>query len=120
MYDLMLTMNPNPTGYPAFQQHPNPMLSAPAGYPVPSQSPNSHQVPFYANAGAYSQIKAPQGHPTQQQPQQHPFGPVQLQTTGPAGAMMPVGIPQQVSGKSRSELFPRPIIFPGGVAALSL
>ncbi|KAL1859922.1 hypothetical protein Plec18170_001869 [Paecilomyces lecythidis] len=92
-------MNPNPTGYPAFQQHPNPMLSAPAGYPVPSQSPNSHQVPFYANAGAYSQIKAPQGHPMQQQPQQHPFGPVQLQqTTGPAGAMMPVGIPQQVSG----------------------
>ncbi|KAJ9202699.1 hypothetical protein DTO027B6_9021 [Paecilomyces variotii] len=91
-------MNPNPTGYPAFQQHPNPMLSAPAGYPVPSQSPNSHQVPFYANPAAYSQIKAPQGHPMQQQPQQHPFGAVQLQTTGPAGAMMPAGIPQQISG----------------------
>ncbi|KAJ9276823.1 hypothetical protein C8Q69DRAFT_520904 [Paecilomyces variotii] len=93
-------MNPNPTGYPAFQQHPNPMLSAPAGYPVPSQSPNSHQVPFYANPAAYSQIKAPQGHPMQQQPQQHPFGAVQLQTTGPAGAMMPAGIPQQISGRN--------------------
>jgi hypothetical protein len=102
LIDLMLTMNPNPTGYPAFQQHPNPMLSAAAGYPVPSQNPNSHQVAFYANSAAFSQVKAPQGHPMQQQPQQHPFGVVQLQTTGPAGAMIPAGISQQVSGKSSS------------------
>lgn len=100
-------MNPNPTGYPAFQQPANPMFSSPAGYPaVPTQSPHNPQVPFYPTAPIppYAQAKTPQGHhpmqQQQQQQQQHAFGAVPLQAGAPAGAMMPSGIPQQPSGKS--------------------
>lgn len=98
-------MNPNPTGYPAFQQPANPMFSSAAAYaPVPTQSPQNPQVPFYPNApfAPYPQAKAPQGHVMQQQPQQHAFGAVPLQTAAPA--MMPSGVPQQ--GKSSLSLSP--------------
>jgi len=98
-----VTMNPNPTGYPAFQQPANPMFSSAAAYaPVPTQSPQNPQVPFYPNApfAPYPQAKAPQGHVMQQQPQQHAFGAVPLQTAAPA--MMPSGVPQQ--GKSSLSL----------------
>jgi hypothetical protein len=67
--DGMMTMNPNPTGYPALQQHANPMLSSPAGYPVTSQG-IIHGT-FHLNP--YPQATTPHVyHPVHhQQPQQH-------------------------------------------------
>lgn len=85
-------MNPNPTGYPTtMQQHANPMLAAAAGYPVQSASPSNQQFPYYANApmAAYPQ----QTRPGTMQP--HSFNPMQIQTSGPGGAM----IPNNMAGK---------------------
>lgn len=82
-------MNSNPTGYPTtMQQHANPMLAAAAGYPVQSGSPSNQQFPFYANPMAgYPQVQPPQARPGPMQ--QHSFNPMQIQTSGPGGAMMP-------------------------------
>lgn len=99
-------MNPNPTGYPALQQHGNPMLSSPAAYPVQASSPgNQQQLAFYPNPmSSYPQPRTPQGphHPLQQhQPQsQHSFNPMPVQSSGPGAAMMPASMPQQHPGKS--------------------
>ncbi|EED21122.1 conserved hypothetical protein [Talaromyces stipitatus ATCC 10500] len=79
-------MNPNPTGYPTtMQQHANPMLAAAAGYPIQSPSPGNQQFPFYAAANPMA------AYPPQIQQarmQQHSFNPMQIQTSGPGGAMM--------------------------------
>ncbi|OKL61106.1 hypothetical protein UA08_03327 [Talaromyces atroroseus] len=87
-------MNSNPTGYPTtMQQHANPMLAAAAGYPIQSGSPGNQQFPFYANPMAAYPPQVPQARPgamqQQQQQQQHSFNPMQIQTSGPGGPMMP-------------------------------
>lgn len=88
-------MNSNPTGYPTtMQQHANPMLAATAGYPVQSGSPSNQQFPYYASnpMAAYPpQMQQPsQARPGQMQ--QHSFNPMQIQTSGPGGAMMPANM----------------------------
>jgi hypothetical protein len=68
-------MNSNPTGYPALQQHGNPMLAGHAGYPVQSASPsNQQQMAFYPNTMptyAQARIQLPAHLAAQQQAQQH-------------------------------------------------
>ncbi|KAL1966199.1 hypothetical protein VTN77DRAFT_4751 [Rasamsonia byssochlamydoides] len=110
-------MNPNPTGYPALQQHGNPMLSSPAGYPVPVSSPgNQQQLPFYPNSmSSYPQPKTPQGpHLLQQhQPQpQHSFNPMTVQTSGVGAAMMPSSMSQQPPGPHANLPFSAPSPYP--------
>ncbi|KAH8689406.1 hypothetical protein BGW36DRAFT_433407 [Talaromyces proteolyticus] len=78
-------MNPNPTGYAAMQQHPNPMLAAAGAYPAQTGSPSSQQQQF----AYYGNPMASYAQPRPQQ-QQHSFNamPMQAQTTGPMAMNM--------------------------------
>lgn len=82
------------------QQHANPMLAAGAGYPVQSGSPGNQQFPYYA-ANPMAAYPPQMQQPSQARPgqmQQHSFNPMQIQTSGAGGAMMPANM----VGKLRS------------------
>ncbi|GAM42532.1 hypothetical protein TCE0_044f16593 [Talaromyces pinophilus] len=101
-------MSSNPTGYPTtMQQHANPMLAA-AAYPVQSGSPSNQQFPYYA-ANPMAAYPPQMQQPSQARPgqmQQHSFNPMQIQTSGPGGAMMPANMVVSMLPQSHPDLYP--------------